>query len=37
VEENCAAGDLAPISVETMRAARAIYNDLLRPCVHDRW
>jgi aryl-alcohol dehydrogenase-like predicted oxidoreductase len=35
--ENAAAADLAPLSPETMRAARAVYDDLVRPHVHASW
>ncbi len=37
VRENCAAADLAPLSAETMRAVRAIYDARIRPGVHARW
>lgn len=37
VRENCAASDLPPLSDETMRAVRAIYDEKIRPLVHHRW
>lgn len=37
VRENCAASDLPPLSDETMRAVRLIYDDKVRPLVHHRW
>ena len=37
VAENCAASDLAPLSAETMAALDRIYNDKIRPLVHQRW
>jgi len=35
--ENAAAADLAPLSPETMRAVRAVYDDLVRPHAHSSW
>lgn len=37
VEQNCAASDLPPIPVETMRAVRDLYERRVRGFVHDRW
>ena len=37
VAENCAASDLPPLSAETMAALDRIYNDKIRPLVHQRW
>ncbi len=37
VAENCAASNLPPLSEETMRAVRAIYDTRIRPSVHPRW
>ena len=37
VRENCAASDLPPLSDETMRAVRRIYDEKIRPLVHSRW
>ncbi len=34
---NAAASDLAPLSAETMAAARGIYDRLIAPHVHQRW
>lgn len=34
---NAAAADLAPLSAETMAAAREIYDRLIAPHVHQRW
>ena len=34
---NAAAADLAPLSAETMEAARDIYDRLIAPHVHHRW
>jgi aryl-alcohol dehydrogenase-like predicted oxidoreductase len=34
---NAVAGELAPLSVETMRAARKIYEDRIARHVHQRW
>jgi aryl-alcohol dehydrogenase-like predicted oxidoreductase len=37
VEDNVAAGDMPPLSDETMRRAREIYDQYVRAGVHDRW
>ena len=37
VEENCAASDLPPLPDETMAAVRRIYDEKIRPSVHQRW
>ena len=37
VRENCAASDLPPLSDDTMRAVRRIYDEKIRPLVHHRW
>jgi aryl-alcohol dehydrogenase-like predicted oxidoreductase len=37
VSENCAASDVPPLSQETMRAVRRIYDEKIRPLVHHRW
>jgi aryl-alcohol dehydrogenase-like predicted oxidoreductase len=37
VAENVAAADVAPLSPETMAAIEAVYDDLVRPHVHDLW
>jgi aryl-alcohol dehydrogenase-like predicted oxidoreductase len=34
---NAAASDLAPLSAQTMTAAREIYDRLIAPLVHQRW
>ncbi|MFC3738158.1 aldo/keto reductase [Paractinoplanes deccanensis] len=34
---NAAAGDLAPLPPETHEAVTAVYDELIRPQVHDRW
>ena len=34
---NAAAADLAALSQETHDAVRAVYDELIRPSVHDRW
>lgn len=34
---NAAAADLAPLGAETMAAARAVYDRLVAPHVHQRW
>jgi aryl-alcohol dehydrogenase-like predicted oxidoreductase len=36
-EENCAASDLSAISDETMAAVARIYDEKIRPLVHQRW
>jgi aryl-alcohol dehydrogenase-like predicted oxidoreductase len=35
--ENAAASDLPPLPPETMAAARAVYDEKLRPVVHSAW
>jgi aryl-alcohol dehydrogenase-like predicted oxidoreductase len=37
VEQNLQAADLPPLSQETMQAIRAIYDQYIRPQVHQRW
>jgi aryl-alcohol dehydrogenase-like predicted oxidoreductase len=37
VEDNVRAGDLPPISNETMVAVRQLYNQRIRPLVHQYW
>ncbi|HEV7961395.1 MAG TPA: aldo/keto reductase, partial [Actinoplanes sp.] len=34
---NAAAADLAPLSAESLASVRAVYDELIRPQVHDRW
>jgi aryl-alcohol dehydrogenase-like predicted oxidoreductase len=34
---NAAAADLAPLPAETLEAVTAVYDDLIRPQVHDKW
>ncbi|RKR91573.1 aryl-alcohol dehydrogenase-like predicted oxidoreductase [Micromonospora pisi] len=34
---NVAANDLAPLPAETLAGVNAVYDDLIRPQVHDRW
>jgi aryl-alcohol dehydrogenase-like predicted oxidoreductase len=34
---NAAAAGLAPLDEETLVAVRSIYDELIRPQVHDRW
>jgi aryl-alcohol dehydrogenase-like predicted oxidoreductase len=34
---NAAAADLAPLPEATHEAVRAVYDELIRPSVHDRW
>jgi aryl-alcohol dehydrogenase-like predicted oxidoreductase len=34
---NAAAADLAPLDAETQDAVRAVYDDLIRPQVQDKW
>jgi aryl-alcohol dehydrogenase-like predicted oxidoreductase len=36
-EENCAASALPPLSAETMAAVAKIYDEKIRPLVHQRW
>ncbi len=35
--ENSRAADMPPLSPETMKAVRAVYDARIRPLVHDRW
>lgn len=37
VADNCHASDLAAISPETMAAVKRIYDEKIRPQVHQRW
>ncbi len=37
VDENVAAADLPPISAPTMKAIRGIYDQKIKPLVHQRW
>ena len=37
VEENVRAGDLPPLSAETMSAVRRVYDERIRPRVHGYW
>ena len=37
VADNARASELAPLSEETMRAIRAIYEQRIQPLVHQRW
>jgi len=37
VEENVFAGDLSPLSEETMNAVRELYETRIRPLVHHYW
>lgn len=37
VEDNAAAADLPPLSPETMQCIREIYDEYVRPQVHQRW
>jgi aryl-alcohol dehydrogenase-like predicted oxidoreductase len=37
VEENTFAGDLPPLSDETMNAVRKLYETRIRPLVHHYW
>jgi aryl-alcohol dehydrogenase-like predicted oxidoreductase len=34
---NAEAANLAPLSADTMLAARAVYDQLIKPHVHQRW
>ncbi|GAB2985237.1 aldo/keto reductase [Saccharothrix stipae] len=34
---NSAAADLAPLSAQAQDEVRAVYDELIRPLVHDRW
>ncbi len=35
--ENAGAASLRPLSADAMRAARAVYDEHVRPLVHERW
>ena len=37
VAENARAGDLPPPDAATLAAVRTVYDDLVRPLVHQRW
>ena len=37
VADNCAASGLPPIAPETMKAIQRIYDEKIRPLVHQRW
>ncbi|MFF0269663.1 aldo/keto reductase [Kribbella sp. NPDC004536] len=37
VAGNLAAADLEPLTADRLDAVRAIYDDLIRPHIHDRW
>jgi aryl-alcohol dehydrogenase-like predicted oxidoreductase len=37
VEDNARAADLPPLSPETMQAVERIYNQRIKPLVHQRW
>jgi len=34
---NAAAAGLAPLPAETQAAVKAVYDELIRPAVHDKW
>jgi aryl-alcohol dehydrogenase-like predicted oxidoreductase len=34
---NAAVADIAPLSAEAQEAVRAVYDELIRPQVHDKW
>jgi aryl-alcohol dehydrogenase-like predicted oxidoreductase len=34
---NAAAADVAPLPPETLAAVKAVYDELIRPAVHDKW
>jgi aryl-alcohol dehydrogenase-like predicted oxidoreductase len=36
-QANAAAGDLPRLPRETREAVRRVYDELIRPLVHDRW
>jgi aryl-alcohol dehydrogenase-like predicted oxidoreductase len=36
-QANAAAAGLAPLPTETQAAVKAIYDELIRPAVHDKW
>jgi aryl-alcohol dehydrogenase-like predicted oxidoreductase len=37
VADNARASELGPLDPPTLAAVRAVYDDLIRPLVHDRW
>jgi aryl-alcohol dehydrogenase-like predicted oxidoreductase len=37
VADNCHASDVAPLSAETMAALKRVYDEKIRPQVHQRW
>jgi len=37
VSENCRASELSSVSPEAMTAVRRIYDERIRPSVHQRW
>jgi aryl-alcohol dehydrogenase-like predicted oxidoreductase len=37
VRDNAAAADLPPLPARTIAAVQEVYDDLVRPLVHDRW
>jgi aryl-alcohol dehydrogenase-like predicted oxidoreductase len=37
VADNCRASDLSPLSAEAMDEVRRIYDEKIRPQVHQRW
>jgi aryl-alcohol dehydrogenase-like predicted oxidoreductase len=37
VADNCAASDVPPLTPAAMSAVDRIYNDKIRPLVHQRW
>ena len=37
VSENCRASDIPPISPETMAAVQRVYDEKIRPGVHQLW
>ena len=37
VAENAAASDLPPLSAETMKRVRALYDQDIKPLVHQYW
>jgi aryl-alcohol dehydrogenase-like predicted oxidoreductase len=34
---NAAAAAMAPLSADDLAAVRQVYDELIRPSVHDRW
>ena len=36
-EENCGSADSSPLPAETMAAVARIYDEKIRPLVHQRW